>query len=326
MGMPGRRTDGFVVPRSDRFDLEVEVRRRLRSSSSSSSSVSSNGAVADDEADIDSKLYTWWLKGGWWGAVDTSGDYTPPTHQDPDTGVDDPDWDATSIISTTETSVDDEYAWESDNGDDSLNDGQRTPTQRSPNPFAGMAPSMARGSRASSPAVVDTPLAMNDLARLLHPQSPQEREEARTLAAHLGSKGIMTRSRFQRQQQQQRAQVVLGNRHFVSAAANHHTLYPEPPLTADEEARRLEEILLWRRAASQEQQGDAESWATGAAGLGPDGPQCVVCQSAPRTVIVWPCRCLSLCDDCRVSLAMNNFDKCVCCRREVISFSRIYVP
>jgi hypothetical protein len=33
-----------------------------------------------------------------------------------------------------------------------------------------------------------------------------------------------------------------------------------------------------------------------------------------------------LCDDCRVSLAMNNFEKCVCCRREVISFSRIYVP
>jgi len=51
-----------------------------------------------------------------------------------------------------------------------------------------------------------------------------------------------------------------------------------------------------------------------------------VCQSAPRTIIVWPCRCLSLCDDCRVSLAMNNFDKCVCCRREVTSFSRIYVP
>ena len=69
-----------------------------------------------------------------------------------------------------------------------------------------------------------------------------------------------------------------------------------------------------------------DSWATGADGLGPDGPQCVVCQSAPRTVIVWPCRCLSLCDDCRVSLAMNNFDKCVCCRREVISFSRIFVP
>ena len=51
-----------------------------------------------------------------------------------------------------------------------------------------------------------------------------------------------------------------------------------------------------------------------------------VCQSSPRSIIVWPCRCLSLCDDCRVTLAMNNFDKCVCCRRDVVSFSRVFVP
>jgi len=95
----------------------------------------------------------------------------------------------------------------------------------------------------------------------------------------------------------------------------------------------LEQIILSRRSAAPEKDDQSAgwaknsgSWATGAAGLGPDGPQCVVCQSTPRTIIVWPCRCLSLCDDCRVSLAMNNFEKCVCCRREVVSFSRIYVP
>ena len=53
---------------------------------------------------------------------------------------------------------------------------------------------------------------------------------------------------------------------------------------------------------------------------------CVVCQSATRTIIVWPCRCLALCEDCRVCLAHNNYKSCVCCRQGVEGFSRIYVP
>jgi hypothetical protein len=67
---------------------------------------------------------------------------------------------------------------------------------------------------------------------------------------------------------------------------------------------------------------DAQAWADGSVG----GPQCVVCQTSARTILVWPCRCLSLCEDCRVALAMNNFGNCVCCRREVFGYSRIYVP
>ncbi|RPA92276.1 hypothetical protein L873DRAFT_1710809 [Choiromyces venosus 120613-1] len=53
---------------------------------------------------------------------------------------------------------------------------------------------------------------------------------------------------------------------------------------------------------------------------------CVVCQSATRTIIVWPCRCLALCEDCRICLAHNNYKSCVCCRQGVEGFSRIYVP
>lgn len=279
-----------VIPRSDRVDVEREVRQKH------------NGeAGRPDEDWIDTKLYDWWLQGGWWGKADTSGDYVPAEEDD------DPNFDATSVI-TSSASVasfsDDEGKFEWEDVDDN-DDGRRTPTQRSP--FA---------SRESSPAI-DNPMQVADLAALLHPRSTEEREQARTLAAHLGADRVMTRSGYRRLQQAQRSQVLFPG-HAV------RTMSP------DEEAQLLEQILLERRASTSPADGAGAaaegSWAAGAAGMGADGPQCVVCHSSPRTIIVWPCRCLSLCDDCRVSLAMNNFDKCVCCRREVISFSRIYVP
>ena len=315
----------FAVPRSERLDLEAEMRRRA--------------ADTVDEAEVDSKLYNWWLNGGYWGSADASGEYVPPARHNPDTGIEDPDFDTTSVISATETIGDSEFGWESDpdddsNIDESLEDGQRTPTQRS---FAsalaaaragGATPSTttsARSSRESTP-LVDSPMAISDLARLLHPQSPEEREEAAALAAHLSSDSIMTRSRFRQHQQRQRAQVLLTPYQRRQFAMNRG----KEKMTPEEEARWLEQILISRREAAAATIDSAsaagDTWATGAAGLGPDGPQCVVCQSSPRTIIVWPCRCLSLCDDCRVTLAMNNFDKCVCCRREVVSFSRIFVP
>lgn len=325
--------NSIPVPRSERVDVEAEFRRRLQQQPLGSDQPNAS------EADIDSKLYSWFLNGGWWGNTDTSGDYVP------DMDLDDPDFDTTSIISTTETtslSDLDNDGWESDGG---LEDGQRTPTQSSPYPnnhnplqqswaFDSAIARIRESTPSSSSQVADLPLAASDLARLLNPQSPEDRDEAITLAAHLSfEEGIMTRSRFRQHQARQRVKVLL-------SSAQHRRLYggfnfksSTQMMTPEEEARRLEQILLSRRAAkapSDPQEGGntgtTGDWATGADGLGSEGPQCVVCQCAPRTIIVWPCRCLSLCDECRVSLAMNNFDKCVCCRREVISFSRIYVP
>jgi hypothetical protein len=302
--------DGRYIPRSERTDVEAEVRRWFGSDDNPNRRL----PVAEDA--VDSMLYSWWAKGGWWGNTDSSSDYLPPPHLDDD-GIEDPDFDATSVVSTSDTN-DDYSGWEDDDNwnDEPEDDGQRTPTQQSP--YRGMTPNRF-ASRESTP-VVDNPLDPADLARLLHPTSAEEREEARALAAHLGSDRILTRSSYRRLQAQQRIQILGGSR-----------LIPANKMTPEEEATVLEQILLSRRAAasaknSVEEGGGDDSWATGAAGLGPDGPQCVVCQSAARTIIVWPCRCLSLCDDCRVSLAMNNFDKCVCCRREVASFSRIFVP
>ncbi|KAH8912812.1 hypothetical protein BR93DRAFT_906253 [Coniochaeta sp. PMI_546] len=314
-----RRVD---IPRVDRVDVEAEVRQWLNNNFAPR-------RPAYDEGDIDSMLYRWWLRGGWWGNADASADYQPPGD-----ATDDPDFDTTSLISTTETS---ESGWEESDDNNPLDDGQRTPTQRTftANPFApGPAPSrggtptnpfaLPQSSRETTP-LVDNPLSPSDLARLLSPTSPEETDQARTLAAHLGSDRIVTRSAYRRLQARERARVLLPPRLATTA------LHPASldKMTPAEEAAALEQVILSRRAvagAGDRRGGEADSWATGASGMGPEGPQCVVCQSAARTIIVWPCRCLSLCDDCRVSLAMNNFDKCVCCRREVVSFSRIYVP
>ncbi|ODQ65110.1 hypothetical protein NADFUDRAFT_46867 [Nadsonia fulvescens var. elongata DSM 6958] len=53
---------------------------------------------------------------------------------------------------------------------------------------------------------------------------------------------------------------------------------------------------------------------------------CVVCQANDRQVILWPCRCLALCEQCRLILASQSFNGCVCCRREVEGFSQIFIP
>ncbi|KTW28459.1 hypothetical protein T552_01720 [Pneumocystis carinii B80] len=54
--------------------------------------------------------------------------------------------------------------------------------------------------------------------------------------------------------------------------------------------------------------------------------RCVICCSSMRNIVLWPCRCLALCDDCRKTLAMRNFKECPCCRQSVISYSRIWIP
>lgn len=284
-------TSQFNIPNDDEVDVEAEMRRGLAQGQERIGPV--------DETDLDNKLYAWWLKGGWWGSTDDSGDFQPIQSEDDDT---------TSVISASIAEHD--SGWESD---DAGQDGLRTPTQRSPDFERGGSP------------IIDNPLPINDLARLLHPSSPEEREEARVFSAHFSSDSPMTRSRYQNFRQRQKAKVLLSSR---SAAVNINASAVRGRLTPDEEAVLLEQLLLSRRTAGRASvPTDAPlSWSAGASGLGPEGPQCVVCQSSPRTIIVWPCRCLSLCDDCRVALAMNNFDKCVCCRREVISFSRIYVP
>ncbi|KAF4507044.1 hypothetical protein G6O67_005720 [Ophiocordyceps sinensis] len=274
--MPAPDGHSGHIPATDGIDVEAEF--RLVS------------GFADEES-LELDLYRYWLKGGWWGSSDSSGDFKPhPT---------DDDWDNTSVGSATSITG---GLWDAQADGDSCDDGQRTPTRNLP-----------LASHDGS-TFDDSPLGMGDLARLLHPTSREERDDAQRLAAHLQSDRIMTRAGYRRMEKLRRAQILTppGQGPFKSDVG---------PGGPDDEERLLEQILLSRRQALP----DSQSHPLDGGAYG-ESPPCVVCQSSSRTIIVWPCRCLSLCDDCRVSLAMNNFDKCVCCRRDVMSFSRIFVP
>lgn len=51
---------------------------------------------------------------------------------------------------------------------------------------------------------------------------------------------------------------------------------------------------------------------------------CVVCKTNDRNVIMWPCSCFAVCDDCRVSLSVRGFNTCVCCRAPVSGHSKTH--
>ena len=319
------------VPRDENMDIEPEMRKRVQIDHDS-------GEV---ENVLDAKMYDWWKVGGWFGSLDNSGSYAPSQ-------VDD---DVTSIVSmSTVSDSTDDHDWISED------EGQRTPTQVSPRPSWSFSKVETRQlSRESTPDPVDNLLDPATLARLLDPKDKETREEARILASHLapashGSPSIMTRSRYRKELENERSRVLLAGRMRDKTSAPTISLYSthrgnDPrPLAADEEAEVLEKLILSRRRGLHATEHGHEHPSTSkpypnstqpsAAQPPPQtseepptqGPPCVVCQTSSRTIIAWPCRCLCVCEDCRVQLAMNNFGNCVTCRRGVQGFVRLYVP
>lgn len=56
---------------------------------------------------------------------------------------------------------------------------------------------------------------------------------------------------------------------------------------------------------------------------------CIVCSVEERTIILWPCRCLCICNDCRESIAERSNQSsslCPTCRVPIKGYSRIYIP
>jgi hypothetical protein len=250
---------------------------------------------SQDKDSLDADLYRYWLAGGWWGSHDESGEYRPDADDDCDT---------TSVISDSTASGDEDIL--------QMEHDEQTSTQMS----------LKRDSERMLPA--DTILDTVSLARLLHPETAEEQEEAQTLSAHLQYDTVMTRSVFRRREQLRRSRVLLP----PGMAVNNSMKSRRERLSPQDEEQALEQILLSRRNQVNRLPQDPRATHQTESMVGEEEASmpCVVCQTSVRTIIVWPCRCLSLCDDCRVSLAMNNFDKCVCCRRDVMSFSRIFVP
>lgn len=291
------------LPKDDNVDVEAETKKRLQ--------IASDGWDEEDERKLDANLYGWWKHGGWWGERDESGDYQPLEKDD----------DSTSIVSLSTQASD--AGWETDDAQD----GRRTPTQHDPYPQ----------SRESTP-ILDSTLDVSQLAKLLDPRSAEDRKDARVLAHHLASDHIVTRSQYRRLRDFDKAHVLTSTRYRPSGF---HPRSSTGKLTPDEEEQLLEHLILSRRSqqnhishpptttttsSSSSTDPSSSSWQNGAEGLGSNGPQCVVCQCSPRTILAWPCRCLSICEECRVTLAMTNFATCVCCRQDVVGFSRLFVP
>ncbi|KAF2009986.1 hypothetical protein BU24DRAFT_455167 [Aaosphaeria arxii CBS 175.79] len=205
------------------------------------------------EEHITDYLYNWWKRGGRWSEVDMSGDYVPPL-----------DDDTTSVVSLDTAATEDEWSDVSD-------DGQRTPTQNWPY-------DNERESSVQPESTID----LARLSHLLDPKTDEDRQEARLLARHLQEPGIMTRSRYRQLIEREEARVLTSSRLPITLAGGSN-------MTSEEEEQVLEEFILNKRKIDEQGTSKAGTWDSGAEGMGSEGPQCVVCQLSPRTVLVWPC-------------------------------------
>lgn len=265
----------LAIQQNENVDVEVEVRSWLRA------------AGQPDEAKVNDTLYRLWQEGAWFGSIDSSGDFA----------TQDADDDTTSMVSlSTNAEMDDDWS-------DFDESGRRTPTQTHPH------------SGHPQEALIDSDGGLDAtlLSRLLDPQSPADREEARLLSYSLQSSRPVTRSQYQRSLERNRAGLLASLRSRNKASTDD-----------EDEERDLEHFILEQRCKARAK--TAGTWESGAEGMGAGGPQCVVCQSTPRTILVWPCGCLSMCDECRVGLAARNYTKCICCRTDIAAYSRLYVP
>ncbi|KAL8731794.1 MAG: hypothetical protein Q9181_004184, partial [Wetmoreana brouardii] len=255
------------LPENDNVDVEAETKKRL--------ALASDSWGAREEQHLESTLYNWWAHGGWWGERDNSGDYTDPDIND----------DLTSEISISESRTDDQ-GWESDDGNN--DDGRTTPTQKYPYPI--------NDSRETTP-FPDYSLDPTELACMLNPQNIEQRREAHMLAQHLSSDRIVTRSQFRQSQGHSRTQLLTSSP--FNRPPDFRPSNENGRLTPAEEAEILEYLILSKRSRpdtttslsppsspsdpKDQSSKDSRSWRDGAAGLGAGGPQCVVCQCAPRT-------------------------------------------
>ncbi|KAK9450869.1 uncharacterized protein V1518DRAFT_440403 [Limtongia smithiae] len=150
------------------------------------------------------------------------------------------------------------------------------------------------------------------LASLLVPRTREESQLAHVMTAHFMANEIVTRAKMEEFDED-----------YYPDDSDSDGLF-------DEESAMLISLINERRRRSEGsgslQQNDYDPF-DGTETTSSYRPSlCVVCHSAQRDIVLWPCKCLAVCEECRVSLALRNFKGCVCCRRDVVSFSRLYVP
>ncbi|KAL3232656.1 ERAD-associated E3 ubiquitin-protein ligase ASI1 [Nakaseomyces bracarensis] len=52
---------------------------------------------------------------------------------------------------------------------------------------------------------------------------------------------------------------------------------------------------------------------------------CVICKDNTRNIVLWPCRCLAICDGCRYAMGSRGFKKCCCCNTEIEAYSKLNI-
>lgn len=52
---------------------------------------------------------------------------------------------------------------------------------------------------------------------------------------------------------------------------------------------------------------------------------CVICKTNTRNIVLWPCRCLAICDECRFAMGSRGFKKCCCCNTEIEAYSKLNI-
>ncbi|KAH8922495.1 hypothetical protein BT69DRAFT_1320124 [Atractiella rhizophila] len=102
------------------------------------------------------------------------------------------------------------------------------------------------------------------------------------------------------------------------------------PSEQAEQARLLMAHLSSRRTITR------RSWATQNIQKEPDAEKraelerarlCIICLSERRSILLWPCRCLNMCEDCRASIAERpGSESCPTCRKRIDGYSKVFLP
>lgn len=53
--------------------------------------------------------------------------------------------------------------------------------------------------------------------------------------------------------------------------------------------------------------------------------KCLVCEKHNRNIVLWPCKCLAICEHCRVTLGSRGFKSCVSCSTDVESYTKLNI-
>lgn len=50
---------------------------------------------------------------------------------------------------------------------------------------------------------------------------------------------------------------------------------------------------------------------------------CLICKENPRNIIMWPCKCLTVCDNCRSLLGRKGYQDCLSCTKQVNGYTKV---